>query len=214
MARFHLQLITDSSAAPDLQTAIAQALAGGIDSVQVREKSLPAQSLFELAMRAGALCHAAEAALFVNDRIDVALAAGADGAHLGGRSLPVRAARPLLTGGRLLGLSVHSLAEAQDAAEAGADYVTFGSLFPTRSHPGQAPAGLAELARVVEGVNLPVLAIGGITPANASEVLATGCAGIALISAILIAPSPQATAAELRAVLDQSPHRPRFTFPR
>lgn len=211
MTRLQLHLITDAGTAPDLDRAVAEALAGGVDFVQVREKSLPAQSLYDLALRLGRLCRQAGAGLLVNDRIDVALAAGAQGAHLGGRSLPVSAARPLLAG-KLLGLSVHSLAEAQAAQQAGADYVTFGSVFPTRSHPGQAPAGLEELRRTVEGVNIPVLAIGGITPANAGEVLATGCAGVALISAILTAPSPRQAAAALRQALDSSPHMPRVPF--
>lgn len=213
MARFQLHLITDSSAAPNLPEAVAAALAGGIDCVQVREKSLPALSLYQLALAIGACCRAAGAGLLVNDRIDVALAAGAQGAHLAGRSIPVKAARPLLPEGMLLGLSVHSLEEAEAAAREGADYVTFGSVFSTRSHPGQPEQGLEALARVVRGVDLPVLAIGGITAANAAAVAATGCAGVALISSVLMAPSPQAAAAEIRAVLDASPHRPRIPFP-
>lgn len=211
--RFQLHLITDRTAAPDLSAAVAGALAGGVNWVQVREKSLPARDLYELARGVGALCGAAGAGLIVNDRIDVALACGAHGAHLAGRSLPVAAARPLLTGGRVLGVSVHSLAEARAAEQAGADYVTFGSIFPTRSHPGQPAAGLAELARVVEGVGIAVLAIGGITAANADQVLATGCAGVALISAVLGAPDPRRATTELRAALDRSTYQPRFRFP-
>lgn len=213
MPRFHLHLVTDSAATRNLPHAIAEALQGGVDWIQVREKSLPAQSLYDLACMAGTRCREAGAGLIVNDRIDVALATGAHGAHLGNRSLPIAAARPLLTGGRLLGASVHSLAEAKAAARAGADYITFGSVFPTRSHPGQPAAGLAELAQVVQGVELPVLAIGGITPANVGQVLATGCAGVALISAILAAPSPREAAARLRLAMDEVSCTPRHPFP-
>lgn len=213
MPGFHLHLVTDATAAPDLPGALEQALAGGVDWVQVREKSLPAGALYEMAVRVGALCRNARVGLLVNDRVDVALAAGADGAHLAARSLPAAAARPLLSDGRLLGVSVHSLAEARAAEAAGVDYVTFGSVYPTRSHPGQAAAGLAELAAVVQGVSIPVLAIGGITAENAGQVLATGCAGVALISAVLSAPSPREAAAALRYVLDRSPALPRVPFP-
>jgi len=211
---FQLHLITDSSAAEDLPRAVSQALEGGVDWIQVREKRLPARSLFELARMVGERCRARGAGLLVNDRIDVALAAGAHGVHLGGKSLPVAVARQILPRPRLLGVSVHSLAEARAAERAGADYVTMGSVFPTRSHPGLSGVGLEELRRVVEGVEIPVLAIGGITAANIGEVLATGVAGVAVISAILMAPSPRLAAAELRRAMDEAPGRPRRPFPR
>jgi thiamine-phosphate pyrophosphorylase len=213
MPRFHLHLITDRTATADLPAAVGAALEGGVDWVQIREKTAPAQDLYEMALSLGRLCRANHAGLMVNDRADVALAAGASGVHLARRSLPVSAARAIMSPGRLVGLSVHTLAEAVEAEKAGADYVTFGSVFPTRSHPGQAGQGVKALAEVVRAVNIPVLAIGGITGANLQEVLATGCAGIAIISAILIAPSPREAAAELRSALDGSAHQPRVSFP-
>lgn len=213
VSRFHLHLITDTAATADLPGAVAAALAGGVDCVQVRAHHLPARSLYDLAMRIRPDCTAAGAGLLVGDRIDVALAAGATGAHLGGRSLSVTAARPLLVD-RLLGVSVHSIGEALAAAEAGADYVTFGHIFPTRSHLGQPAAGPDLLARVVQAVEIPVLAIGGISPANLDSVLATGCAGVAVISAILASASPLQAAAELRRALDSSQHRPRIPIMR
>src|SRR5262249_50565354 len=136
--------------------------------------------------------------LSINDRLDVALAVGADGVHLAGQSLPVDAAVRLGAGRLLVGRSVHSESDARSAAAAGADYVTFGHVFPTTTHPGLPPHGLDELARVVDAVEVPVLAIGGITVDNLADVLATGCAGIAVISAILAQPDPRAAAARLR----------------
>lgn len=206
-----LHLITDRQA-PDLVARVDAALRGGVDWVQVRDKSAAAGELYALALDLLPRCRRAGAGLLVNDRVDVALAAGADGVHLARKSLPVAAARPLLPG-RLLGVSVHSLAEAVAAARAGADYLTFGSVFPTRSHPGQAPAGPEALAEVVAAVDVPVLAIGGITPANVAAVLATGAAGVAVISSILEEPDPAAAAARLREALERAPHAPRVPFP-
>jgi thiamine-phosphate pyrophosphorylase len=119
-----------------------------------------------------------------------------------------------LADGRLLvGRSVHSLAEAQNAARSGADYVTFGHVFPTTTHPGVPPRGLDELRTIVEALQVPVLAIGGITAENLEDVLATGCAGVAVISAILSDPDPSRASSRLRAALDSSSHLPRTPFP-
>jgi thiamine-phosphate pyrophosphorylase len=204
MSRAHaLHLIADQG---DMG-AVAAALRGGVGAVQVRNKSLPAADLLAAARVARPLCGAAGALLLVNDRVDVALACGADGVHLAGRSLPPADARRIFP--RLLGVSVHDVAGAVAAAAAGADYVTFGHVFPTPSKPGLPPQGLAALRAVVEAVDIPVLAIGGIGPANAAEVLAVGCAGVAVISSILAASDPEAAARRLRAALDLCPARPR-----
>lgn len=211
--RFAFHVITDRGAAADLLGAVRQALAGGADWVQVRDKAAPAADLYDLARRVQALAGEARAGLLVNDRVDVAVAVGAAGVHLARRSLPPEVARRLVAPGTLVGVSVHSLEEAVQAARMGADYVTFGSVFPTRSHPGGLPRGLDELARVVESVSVPVLAIGGITPENAREVAATGVAGVAVISGVLGAADPRAAAAALREALEGSSARPRVPFP-
>jgi thiamine-phosphate pyrophosphorylase len=148
----------------------------------------------------------------VNDRLDVALAAGADGVHLAAQSLPVSEAGLLAQGKLLIGRSVHSLEDAVQAAKAGADYVTFGHVFPTNTHPGLPPRGLHQLEEIVHKVEVPVLAIGGITTDNLDEVLATGCAGVAVISAILSASDPCQAARNLRLALDNSPHTPRIPW--
>jgi len=213
-SRFQLHLVTaPRRSADELIGAVALALDGGVDWVQLRNKSGSAALLYE---EAGELVRVARqhgAHLAVNDRLDVALAVGADGVHLAGQSLPVAAAVHLATGQLMVGRSVHSLAEASAAAAAGADYLTFGHVFPTTSHPGLPPHGLVELAAIVQAVDVPVLAIGGITVANLDEVLGTGCAGIAVISAILSDSNPTRAAARLRAVLDASVDQPRYPFP-
>ncbi len=120
----------------------------------------------------------------------MALAVGAAGVHLAGQSLPVAAAVRVAGQRLLVGRSVHDLEEARGAARDGADYLTFGHVFPTASHEGVPPRGLAQLAEIVQAVELPVLAIGGITARNLDQTLATGCAGIAVISAILADANP------------------------
>jgi thiamine-phosphate diphosphorylase len=133
--------------------------------------------------------------------------------HLAGQSLPVAAAVRLAEQRLLVGRSVHDLEDARAAAQGGADYLTFGHVFPTASHEGVPPRGLAQLAEIVQAVEVPVLAIGGITVRNLDQTLATGCAGIAVISAILADANPRTAAARLREALDASPYTPRRPFP-
>jgi thiamine-phosphate pyrophosphorylase len=212
--RFQLHLVTEPRRTPDeLIRSAALALDGGADWVQLRNKSGSAAALYDEATELLRVAHQHGARLAINDRLDVALAVGADGVHLAGQSLPVAAAVQVAASRILVGRSVHSLAEARAAAEAGVDYVTFGHVFPTTSHPGLPPHGLAELAAIVHAIEVPVLAIGGITVHNLDDVLATGCAGVAVISAILSDPEPSRAASRLRSALDASVHLPRHPFP-
>lgn len=211
---FALHVITDRRrCAGEPAEVVRQALAGGVQWVQVREKTAPALETYTLARRLREACREAGAGLIINDRVDIALAIGAAGIHLGKKSLPPAVVRPLLAPGQLIGSSVHSLEEAVRAARAGADYLTYGNVFATESHPGVPAKGVAVLQAIVEAVVVPVLAIGGITADNVADVLATGCAGIAVIGAILAAADPAAAAAKLRAALDRHPSRPRHHFP-
>ena len=213
MHRFQIHLITDrKSARGDLLGTVVGALRGGVDWVQVREKTGPARDLYETARKIILLARENGAGVMINDRIDVALATGAGGVHLAGKSLPPRVARELL-GDRLLGASVHSIEEAREAVDGGVDYVTFGHVYPTSSKPGMPPRGVLELAEVVESVDVPVLAIGGIDASNVHEVLRTGASGIAVISAVLAAQDPKAVTRELRRAVDGSRSRPRHPFP-
>ena len=221
MGRFQLHLITEPKRSfAELLGAVRQAVAGGVDWVQLRDKSASALAMHRQASELLAPCHAERRAkhppparLSINDRLDVALACGAAGVHLAGQSLPVADAAALAGGRLLVGRSVHGLEEALADARDGADYVTFGHVFPSTSKPGLEPRGIAQLAEIVQAVDVPVLAIGGINPGNLDQVLATGCAGIAVISAILSAADPGQAAAELRRALDAAPHRPRRPFP-
>jgi thiamine-phosphate diphosphorylase len=140
------------------------------------------------------------ATLVVNDRLDVALAIGADGVQLGGRSLDLAAARAI-GGGLALGVSVHSVDEARAAATA--DWLLLGTIYSTRSHPGRLGGGVGLVRSVRLATECPIIAIGGIAIENVDEVLAAGASGVAVISAILAAPRPGLAAEQLRSRIDR-----------
>lgn len=196
-----LYLITDRhAAAGPLAPAVAAALAG-VDPrrvcVQLREKDLPARELFALGREVLAACRARGVPLLVNDRVDVARALGADGVHLGGESLPASAVRRLWPEA-LVGVSCHSPEELGAGAE-GADFATWGPVFPTPSKARYgAPVGTSRLAEA-RALGLPLLALGGIEAANAAGLAAAGFAGIACIRAVFSAQDPGVAA---RALLD------------
>ncbi len=199
-----LTLITDRRVCGGierLESAVEAAVAGGVQLVQLREKDLPAGALLGLAERLRRLTEGV-ALLFVNGRVDVALACGADGVHLGEEALSVAEARTLMAERPLLiGRSVHDLQGALAAAEVGADLLQMGPVYATASHPGIAPAGLGLLSNVAGAVALPVLGVGGITSQRAPEVLYAGAAGVAVIRAILAASSPYRAAQQLKETL-------------
>jgi thiamine-phosphate pyrophosphorylase len=172
----------------------AAAVRGGATMVQLRLKTEDARTLAEVAR---ALVAALPVPVTVNDRVDVALAAGAAGAHLGADDLPVRAARRMVPADFVLGASVGGDAELAHAA--GADYVGIGPVYETSSKPDAGSAiGVAEFTRLTRAAELPAVAIGGITPANAAALFAAGAAGVAVIRAVLGSPDPEAAARALR----------------
>jgi thiamine-phosphate pyrophosphorylase len=194
---FDLCLITDrkQTQGRELLWVLEAALAGGVRAIQLREKDLSARELFYLAEKTRKLTAAHGARLFINDRIDVALAVGADGVQLGNNSVSAQSARELLGTDRLIGISTHSLDEARLAEGQNADFVLFGPVFytPSKAVYG-APQGIAALKNLVEKVTLPVYAVGGIKPENVSEVVGAGAGGVALISAVIAATDPRAAA--------------------
>ena len=187
----------DAADAAALVDRVAAAVAGGVDLVQLREKDLPGGRL--LALAAALKDAIGEAALLVvNERVDVAVALPADGVQLGEEALPVAAARRLLGPQALIGRSVHSVDGARQAITAKADFLVAGTMYASRSHPGEAPAG-PELIRRIAGLSdLPLIGIGGITAANAPAVLAAGATGVAVISGILADPDPGEAARRLK----------------
>ncbi len=198
-----LCLITDPER-PNLLTEVEQALTAGVGMLQLRGHQLTAARLYELAQALRPLCRHYGAAFLVNDRLDVGLASDADGFQLGRHSLPLREARALAGENALLGASVHTLAEAQAAVASGADFLVVGTIFPSSSHPGMAGSGTALIATIKRMLpTCPLLAIGGITSANAGAVMAVGADGIAVISAIFAAPDITQAVQDLRMAMKQ-----------
>jgi thiamine-phosphate pyrophosphorylase len=166
--------------------AIEEALKGGVKAVQLREKDLETRSLLRMAYSLRELTAGYGAKLFINDRVDIALAVDADGVHLGGESMPVFAARKAAGEAMLIGVSAHSIEEAKKAEEEGADFVTLGPVFETLSKMKYGkPLGIGRLSEARGKISIPVFAIGGIKKERAGSVLEAGATGVALISAIL-----------------------------
>lgn len=180
-----------------------RAVAGGADTIQFRRKSGSTRELIAEAQELRAFCRRHGVAFIVNDRVDVALAAGADGVHLGQEDLPIPLARQLLGPERLIGGSASTAEEAWRCAAQGADYVGFGPVYPTGSKPDAAPVcGLAALESLTGALPVPVIAIGGIDAGNAAALLHCGAHGIAVISAVCCREDPEAAARELALAIE------------
>jgi len=171
-------------------------LAGGCRIVQLREKTMPPARLFLLAQALRRRCREAGALFIVNDRVDLALAVEADGAHVGQDDLPAREARRLLPPPMILGVSTHNADQARRARDDGADYVAVGSMFPTGSKIGFELVGPELVRRVRADIPVPLVAIGGITRDNLSQVIEAGADAVAVISAIGNARDPAAAVRE------------------
>jgi thiamine-phosphate pyrophosphorylase len=197
-----LALVTDRTLCPvaELPERVARAVAGGVNMVQLREKGMEAGALLALARRLREVTDG-RALLLVNDRVDVAMACGADGVQLGEEGLPVAAARAILGPARLIGRSIHSVDGAVRAEADGADLLLAGTVFQSRTHPDEPPQGVGLLAEVRRRVRIPVLAIGGVTEENVAETARAGAEGAAVIGAILAANDPERAARGLAAAL-------------
>lgn len=199
-----LCLVTDGSQPyDDLLRRIEKLIDVGIRWVQFREPQRPSHESYELCVAMQARLAEVEGTLTVNDRLDIALAAGADGVHLGWRSVSIPTARRVLGSAHRIGFSTHSLDEARKAFGDGADYVTYGPVYETASKRGLlAPTGVDAVRSVVEQAGGPVVAIGGIDAERAPAVLGTGVAAVAVISSLMDARDPIAAARDLLAATE------------
>ena len=198
-----LYVILDRTASGgrDLVDVLDAAVAGGCRMVQLREKEWPSGRLLPLAERLRARCAAAGITFIVNDRVDLALALGADGVHVGQDDLPARAARALLRPGMILGVSTHDVAQARAAQADGADYVAVGSMFPTASKADFQLVGPDLIRKRRPEIRVPLVGIGGITHDNVGQVIAAGADGVAVIAAVGGAADPRAAAERFLALI-------------
>lgn len=197
-----LCLVADTSvvSADELAQRVSAAVSGGVGLLQIRAKELPGGQLLSLASELKAAI-GGRAALIVNERVDVAVAAVADGVQLGEEALPVAKARKLLSDGAIIGRSVHSVEGAVRAEAAGADVLVVGTMFSTGSHPGVDPAGPSLMREISLRCSIPLIGIGGINSINLAEVVTAGASGVAVIRSILAAPDPREAAEELKTAL-------------
>lgn len=201
---FRLYVVTDrhQTAERPLEEVLKAAARGGVGAIQLREKDLSARELYALGVRVQDVLAPYHVPLFINDRLDVALALDAAGVHLAGHSLPTAMVRRVLGDRKIIGVSTHSLEQARCAAAEGADFIVFGPVFATPSKLTYGPPqGLQRLATIVRQVSIPVLAIGGIDPTNMPDVMQTGAHGVAMIRAVLAAPDPYAATCQLSLIL-------------
>lgn len=179
------------------------AVRGGATAVQLRMKEAPARTVVETARTIAALCRDAGVAFLINDRADVALAAGADGVHVGQDDLPAEAARTLLGPRPWLGVSAETAEEAQAALRDGADYVGVGPVYGTATKPDAGRSvGLDRISALARSVDVPVVGIGGISAETAGAVIRAGAAGVAVITAVTLAEDMTAATRRLREAVD------------
>jgi len=197
---YSLYLVTDRSLSSgrSIIEVVAAAVTGGVSCVQLREKHLPVREMIEEARQLVTLLRPLGIPLIVNDRVDVALAAGADGVHLGQSDMHIDDARRILGPSRIIGISAESVADAVTAEQEGADYIGISPVFGTTTKTDIAePLGLAGVRKIRRRVALPLVGIGGISAGNAADVMRAGADGVAVVSALVSSPSPENSAREL-----------------
>jgi thiamine-phosphate pyrophosphorylase len=198
-----LHLVTDHRLGPRVPELVATAVAAGVDTVQVRvAETCGDREALAITLEVLGICRGQAVACLVNDRVDVALASGADGVHLGADDLPVAAARRILGDQALIGATARDPLTARRAQDEGASYLGVGPFRATRTKDGlPAPLGLAGVGAVAAGVRIPVIAIGGIVAADLPALLSAGAYGAAVVSALSQAADPAAAATDLLTAL-------------
>ena len=200
-----LYLVTDNSDDEEkfLKT-IEEAIQGGATVVQIREKTKDTLDFYNLAVKVQQITTKYGVNLIINDRVDVALAIDADGVHVGQSDMPCDVTRKLIGPDKILGVSAHTTEEAQKAEMDGADYLGSGAVFPTSTKSDANSVTKEELQKIVESVNIPVVAIGGITEENAHELADTGIAGLSVVSAIMSSENPKKSSENLLNIFKKS----------
>jgi thiamine-phosphate pyrophosphorylase len=200
-----LHVLTDARGGPEALEVVAAAVAAGAPVVQVRHKNCTDRELYDFAARVVALCAGSPTQCLVNDRVDVALAVGAVGTHLGADDLPMTAARRVAGPGHLLGGTARNPEQARRLVAAGADYLGVGPAYRTATKSGLPdPVGPDVVGAVAHAVEVPVIAIGGVTAERVGELLAAGAWGVAVVDAVSGADDPTAATRRLLSELERA----------
>lgn len=205
---YTLYLVTDRTRmrAETLEEAVIQAVRGSCTIVQLREKETSSLEFYETALRIREITRRHHVPLIVNDRVDIALAADAEGVHIGQRDLPVRTVRKLIGADKLLGVSVSTLKEAINAAENGADYLGVGAMYPTGTKTDAELVSMEELGKIRSAVSIPIVVIGGINKKTVPAFAGTGINGLAVVSAVISQDDIAGAAGELIQLFRRNGH--------
>lgn len=197
-----LYLVTEESIAiEELTKIIAESVSGGVSIVQLREKNNSSLSFYKKASALKQLLNELSIPLIINDRVDIALAVGADGIHIGQDDLPLPVVKKMVPEDMIVGVSVSTLEEALEAERNGADYIGVGSVFPTKTKQDAILMALEDLGEICLGVSIPAVAIGGITADNMSALSDSGLSGTAVVSAIMNADNPKTASESLLKII-------------
>ena len=202
---YSIYLVTDDGCLQGraLIDCVREALEGGVTLVQYRAKTASSAEMYAEALQLKALCDSFNVPLIINDRLDIALAVGAAGVHLGQDDLPCAAARKILGEDYIIGVSAHNPAEAKAALQSGADYLGCGAVFGTATKADVQKLGTEGLAAICKAKGLPVVGIGGVTANNYREVRAAGADGAAIVSGILAQPDIRTTVEAIAKVSEE-----------
>ena len=198
-----LYLVTDNSENEEkfLKT-IEEAILGGVSVVQIREKTAETLEFYNLAIKVKEITTKYNVPLIINDRVDVALAIDADGVHVGQSDMPCNITRKLIGENKILGVSAATIGEAKKAENDGADYIGTGAVFPTTTKDDAPHVTKKDLSDIANSINIPVVAIGGITIDNANELKNTGISGLSVVSAIMSADDPKKASEKLLNIIN------------
>ena len=193
-----LYLVTDNS--DDVEkflNTIEEGIKGGVTVVQIREKTADTLDFYNLALQVKEITKKYDVPLIINDRVDIALAIDADGVHVGQSDMPCDITRKLIGKDKILGVSAATIEEAKKAEKDGADYIGTGAVFPTKTKDDAPSVTKEELKEIVKSIDIPVVAIGGITLENAIQLKDTGIAGLSVVSAIMSSDNPKESSQKL-----------------
>ena len=197
---YTLCLVTDRDlmSTKRLEEAVEEAILGGVTMVQLREKEVSAEKMYNIAQSIKKITNRYEVPLIINDRVDVALAVNAAGVHVGQSDIPASAVRKIISNEMILGVSATNLEEAEAAQNDGADYLGIGAMFATITKKDAKLVSIMELKSIRDAIDIPIIVIGGIDETNVGEFKGTGIDGFAVVSAIIAKPDIRRAAAELR----------------